>query len=246
MSVSISEEAVEAAAIAIDAHWSDDDNRGPSFSETERSYQDHCRSTARAALLAASSLRGDGANVLVPREPTPEIISAIRDAVRDEETNSLDGMAAYIYRAMIAAAPPPNHFGGKLICDALGFDPTNHHNAAKCPYCAPASPPLVTEGETVRAALQAIVDDCLNVASASYIKEHLLSQAMAALSNTPHKEGLRADPLGWLVVRDADPTFPRFYRYEHDADAMVAEVTVGPLARKIAIAALTPGAQNGR
>ena len=23
----------------------------------------------------------------------------------------------------------------RLICEALGFDPTNHHNAAKCPYC---------------------------------------------------------------------------------------------------------------
>jgi len=23
------------------------------------------------------------------------------------------------------------------ICAALGFDPTNHHNAAKCPYCTP-------------------------------------------------------------------------------------------------------------
>jgi hypothetical protein len=24
------------------------------------------------------------------------------------------------------------------ICAALGFGPTNHHNAAKCPYCSPA------------------------------------------------------------------------------------------------------------
>ena len=23
----------------------------------------------------------------------------------------------------------------KEICEALGFDPTNHHNASKCPYC---------------------------------------------------------------------------------------------------------------
>ena len=26
----------------------------------------------------------------------------------------------------------------RAICEALGFDPTNHHNAAKCPYCRPA------------------------------------------------------------------------------------------------------------
>jgi hypothetical protein len=28
----------------------------------------------------------------------------------------------------------------QAICAALGFDPTNHHNAAKCPYCRPAAP----------------------------------------------------------------------------------------------------------
>lgn len=26
---------------------------------------------------------------------------------------------------------------GRRICEALGFDPTNHHNALKCPYCNP-------------------------------------------------------------------------------------------------------------
>ena len=25
----------------------------------------------------------------------------------------------------------------RAICEQLGFDPTNHHNAAKCPYCSP-------------------------------------------------------------------------------------------------------------
>lgn len=25
----------------------------------------------------------------------------------------------------------------RAIADALGFDPTNHHNAARCPYCTP-------------------------------------------------------------------------------------------------------------
>ena len=29
----------------------------------------------------------------------------------------------------------------KAICEALGFDPTNHHNAAKCPYCTNPAPP---------------------------------------------------------------------------------------------------------
>ena len=29
----------------------------------------------------------------------------------------------------------------RAICEALGFDPTNHHNAAKCPYCRPHPQP---------------------------------------------------------------------------------------------------------
>jgi hypothetical protein len=49
----ITEEMVERAAVAIDEIWSEETDRGPSFAETERSYQDHCRATARAALSAA-------------------------------------------------------------------------------------------------------------------------------------------------------------------------------------------------
>lgn len=29
----------------------------------------------------------------------------------------------------------------RAICEALGFDPTNHHNAAKCPDCRPTEQP---------------------------------------------------------------------------------------------------------
>jgi hypothetical protein len=56
----ISEAQVQAAAIAIDAHWSDGQDRGPAFEETEREYQDHCRTTARAALTAALSPGAQG------------------------------------------------------------------------------------------------------------------------------------------------------------------------------------------
>ena len=39
-----------------------------------------------------------------------------------------------------AATPvvPPSGPDMPAICAALGFDPTNHHNAAKCPYCRPS------------------------------------------------------------------------------------------------------------
>jgi len=40
------------------------------------------------------------------------------------------------------AATPVSEAKGEAdmrrVCEALGFDPTNHHNAAKCPYCTPA------------------------------------------------------------------------------------------------------------
>jgi hypothetical protein len=51
----ISEAEVERAARAIDALWSEGQDRGPAFEDTEREYQAHCRSTARAALKAARS-----------------------------------------------------------------------------------------------------------------------------------------------------------------------------------------------
>lgn len=35
---------------------------------------------------------------------------------------------------VVGAASEPDM---RAVCDALGFDPTNHHNAAKCPYCRP-------------------------------------------------------------------------------------------------------------
>lgn len=31
----------------------------------------------------------------------------------------------------------------RAICEALGFDPTNHHNAAKCPYCRSSTPGVI-------------------------------------------------------------------------------------------------------
>ena len=48
----IDPKALEIAAAAVDASWSDEHDRGPSFAETERSYQNHCRDTARAAVKA--------------------------------------------------------------------------------------------------------------------------------------------------------------------------------------------------
>ena len=50
----------------------------------------------------------------------------------------------------------------RAICEALGFDPTNHHNAAKCPYCRPAAPieveaAVLIDEETGRQAAKRLV-----------------------------------------------------------------------------------------
>lgn len=55
-------------------------------------------------------------------------------------------LASRITEAVNAARAPARQEGGsrgdglgdgKRICEALGFDPINHHNALKCPYCNP-------------------------------------------------------------------------------------------------------------
>ena len=52
MTTEIDAEGLAAAAEAIDTLWSDGQDRGPAFADTEREYQEHCRSTARAAITA--------------------------------------------------------------------------------------------------------------------------------------------------------------------------------------------------
>jgi hypothetical protein len=48
---------------------------------------------------------------------------------------------ASLLRKVLAATPTAaageRELDMRAVCDALGFDPTNHHNAAKCPYCRP-------------------------------------------------------------------------------------------------------------
>lgn len=56
--IEVTDAMVEDGAVAIDALWSEGQDRGPAFAETEREYQAHCRSTARAALVAALRMEG--------------------------------------------------------------------------------------------------------------------------------------------------------------------------------------------
>jgi len=56
--IEVTDAMVEDGAVAIDALWSEGQDRGPAFAETEREYQAHCRSTARAAIVAALRMEG--------------------------------------------------------------------------------------------------------------------------------------------------------------------------------------------
>lgn len=66
----------------------------------------------------------------------PEDVAA-RLKVRHWLPDELEGSAIMLRDAAIPPAKPDM----RAICEALGFDPTNHHNAAKCPYCRPSEQP---------------------------------------------------------------------------------------------------------
>ncbi|MBP7704140.1 MAG: hypothetical protein KA105_02505 [Caulobacter sp.] len=67
--------------------------------------------------------------------------------------------------ALAAASPSTPRGKGEAdmrrVCEALGFDPTNHHNAAKCPYCTPEAPtPTLGSGEAEPVAWPGIKGIC--------------------------------------------------------------------------------------
>jgi hypothetical protein len=80
--------------------------------------------------------------------PTSERVEAVLDAAQ-AFAEALDRGNADFARdftpltvAVAALVPAPAASvepDMRAICEALGFDPTNHHNASKCPYCRPAA-----------------------------------------------------------------------------------------------------------
>lgn len=86
---------------------------------------------------------------------TPVLLSLLYDAnMLPEQTTTVRGAlsTAAVCEAYKAALQPSSAADAKpvdarAICEALGFDPTNHHNAATCPYCIP--------DETLRAEIKA-------------------------------------------------------------------------------------------
>lgn len=92
---------------------------------------------------------------LVPLELTEEMhAAAVRTITRC--TGNAD-FPPRVWRAMLAAVTPHDTSPApaaepdmRAICEALGFDPTNHHNAARCPYCRPTEQSQDVEGAARR------------------------------------------------------------------------------------------------
>ncbi len=64
----------------------------------------------------------------------PEIPPEIQQQIELAWTDERERFIAFLL-AREAARERPQDVRG--IIEALGFDPTNHHNALKCPYCTP-------------------------------------------------------------------------------------------------------------
>lgn len=105
------------------------------------------------AATSAETQGGDGVREIIAERLAREtVISAVRflndEASEVEHENYvLANWKAEIDAATkkIAAALAPSTSAAtrgepdmRRVCEALGFDPANHHNAAKCPYCTPA------------------------------------------------------------------------------------------------------------
>ncbi len=132
---------------------------------------DFCRDADRSGLTAetfaaALAKRPEFADCL----PTVDVAPLIREAISWGADNSFSDenwdskakefasrIAAPLGTPAVDAAPPDM----RAICEALGFDPTNHHNAAKCPYCRPpeAATPLVPSGPSASGECPASADE---------------------------------------------------------------------------------------
>ncbi|KQT52171.1 MULTISPECIES: hypothetical protein [unclassified Aureimonas] len=87
------------------------------------------------------------------RDEVPAHVRALVVRVYDDMANRDERLSVYelMERAIMAdrasrpAAPATDAEDMRAVCEALGFDPTNHHNAARCPYCTPAAAPQAVE-----------------------------------------------------------------------------------------------------
>ncbi len=112
----------------------------------------------------------------------------------------IDGAAMSLslqIRQALAGASIGGAADSRAIVEALGFDPTNHHNAAKCPYCTQNGKYVMVEaqpigGEDLRALeqLNSAANALLNVFAEfgeeahKYCSEHV--EALEAATAVAH------------------------------------------------------------
>lgn len=85
-------------------------------------------------------------NLVTAHHVVSEAADALWVAVRDQPEGSIDRKRACalsdarnVLALLLSVAPPGAHLA--QVAAELGFDPTNHHNAARCPYCITAPTP---------------------------------------------------------------------------------------------------------
>ena len=80
-------------------------------------------------------LKGQDAMSIFEKMSAHVVASMQRDNVSVEGCNDA---ASYLASALERAAAANG--GMRAVAEALGFEPDNHHNAARCPYCSPPQP----------------------------------------------------------------------------------------------------------
>ena len=124
------------------------------------------------------------------------------NGVAVESENEPGSVQIYPAKALRAAAPVPpaykplHEVDSRAVCEALGFDPTNHHNAAKCPYCTPTPtvPPAGGEGPPLQMLYELRHPDDQRTGWEDN------AQLMAAAADTIEALAARAQPPGGEVV----------------------------------------------
>lgn len=119
-----------AAAAGREAYFGAGTSKGAAFPALAQSARTAWRRVAQA--VRASLLASDTGAVVIT---TDERGNCVAVSLQDEDLR----IVKVLWERPNPSAHPADASGAgadmRAVCEALGFDPTNHHNAAKCPYC---------------------------------------------------------------------------------------------------------------
>lgn len=86
--------------------------------------------TARIEDYLVIDRRSDGAWIICTNDPGHRFMEEAQSTLKEWKA----ALGGQTFLPLVEASQEPDMLS---ICQKLGFDPTNHHNAAKCPYCNP-------------------------------------------------------------------------------------------------------------